>query len=406
MRKPTAFRWSALAATVVAAFLLAGAGPEDMNPGAAAEPPKMTPGKGAEPPDVKPGGPAKPDSPPKDTAQGTGMEVEGQKVEMYTVKEGDTLWDISSRFLNNPWYWPKLWSFNPQISNPHWIYPGSDIRFYPSGEEMPYEVGGRELPPVSHGGTEGLELPEDVTGVETAGKIDKNPPVTYARRDSFVSSRDIEKAGEIVASFEEKMMLSLFDNMYLRFKDISGVRLGDRFMIYEKARAVMYPDGKKIAGYQVEIAGGVQVVKVDKEVATAQVFVAFRPISRGFHAIPWVDDNYRKIRVLPSTAAVSGIILHTAVEDRWISGEHQMVFVDKGRDDGITEGNVFHVVRTGDSLPAEGRFEEYREVKGLPWEEVGTVLVVDARDKVSTGMISSSLRELYIGDRVVTRVSK
>jgi hypothetical protein len=395
-----------LAVTVVAAFLLAGAGPDDVRPGAGAEPPKVTPGKGAEPPDVKPGAPAKPDSPPKDTSQGAGMEVEGQKVEMYTVKEGDTLWDISSRFLNNPWYWPKLWSFNPQISNPHWIYPGSDIRFYPSGEEMPYEVDRKEPPAVSRGDVEGLGWEREDGDVAATSKIGKIPQVTYARRDSFVSSRDLEKAAEIVASFEEKMMLSLYDHLYLKCKDLSGVRPGDRFMVYEKARPVTYPDGKKIAGYQVEIAGGLQVVKVDKEVATAQVFVAFRPIWRGFHAIPWVDDNYRKIRVQPSTAAVSGIILHTAIEDRRLSGEHQMVFVDKGRDDGITEGNVFHVVRTGDSLPAEGRFDEYREVKGLPWEEVGSVLVVDARDKVSTGLVSNSLRELVVGDRVITRVEK
>lgn len=393
-------KWTASAATAAAALVLLGAAPEDVKPGAPAETPKVTPGKPAEP--------AKDAVPTKDTSQGAGMEVEGQKAESYTVKEGDTLWDISSRFLNNPWYWPKLWSFNPQISNPHWIYPGSDIKFYPSGEEMPYEVGGREPPAVSKGDYEGtgFDYGDDDTGVEARGKISRLGGQTFVRRDSFVSSRDIEKAAEIVASFEEKMMLSYLDNVYLRFKDIRGVRIGDRFMVYEKPRPVMYPDGKKIAGYQVEIAGGLQVVKVDKEVATAQVFTAYRPIWRGFHALPWVDDNYRKIRVQPASTEVSGIILHTAVDDRWLSGEHQMVFVDRGRDDGITEGNVFHVIRTGDSLPSEGRFEEYREVKGLPWEDVGTVLVVDARDKVSTGLISGSIRELYVGDKVVTRVAR
>src|SRR5512133_1801136 len=58
----------------------------------------------------------------------------------YTVRPGDTLWDLSGRFLNNPWYWPKVWSFNPEITNPHWIDPGQLLRFYPSAEEVPTRV--------------------------------------------------------------------------------------------------------------------------------------------------------------------------------------------------------------------------------------------------------------------------
>src|SRR5512145_1126043 len=58
----------------------------------------------------------------------------------YTVRPGDTLWDLSGRFLNNPWYWPKVWSYNPDITNPHWIDPGQLLRFYPSAEEAPVRV--------------------------------------------------------------------------------------------------------------------------------------------------------------------------------------------------------------------------------------------------------------------------
>ena len=58
----------------------------------------------------------------------------------YTIRPGDTLWDLSGRFLNNPWYWPKVWSFNPEITNPHWIEPGNVLKFYPSAEEAPARV--------------------------------------------------------------------------------------------------------------------------------------------------------------------------------------------------------------------------------------------------------------------------
>src|SRR5512139_2648878 len=62
--------------------------------------------------------------------------------ELYTIKRGDTLWDISSRFLKDPFLWPKLWQRNPYITNPHWIFPGQPIRL--TGElpkaEQPREV--------------------------------------------------------------------------------------------------------------------------------------------------------------------------------------------------------------------------------------------------------------------------
>ena len=401
-------RGVALGAAVIAASFLMGAAQDP----AAGQPSNQPAAQGSATPPAG-GQPAvKETAPGKDPTQGSGMSVEGEGkiADDYSVKEGDTLWDISSRHLNNPWYWPKLWSYNPQISNPHWIYPGETVRFFPSGEEMPYQIDGKDQPAVSKGDVSGvgLEIPDDVEGVQVSGKISKlDGHVAYVRRDSFVSSREVERAGELYASFDEKIMLSVYDRAYFRFKDTNNVRIGDRYMVYEEPSPVYYPESKKIAGYRVEIAGGFQVVKIDGDVVTAQSFAAYRPIYRGYHALPWADDNYRKVRPKSAIAAVTGIILETAVDERRkISGEQQMVFVDKGRDDGIVEGNIFFVTRRGDGLPSSsGFFSEYARFKGLPWEDVGAIIIVDAHDKVSTGVVAQSIRELVIGDRLETRLT-
>src|SRR5262249_47885512 len=64
----------------------------------------------------------------------------------YTIQKGDTLWDLSQKFLNNPWYWPKIWSLNPSIENPHWIYPGNKLRIVPGegGAQAPAQVAAEE----------------------------------------------------------------------------------------------------------------------------------------------------------------------------------------------------------------------------------------------------------------------
>src|SRR5688572_26059644 len=142
---------------------------------------------------------------------------------VHTVESGDTLWDLSQKYLSNPWYWPKVWSYNPEIANPHWIYPGNRVRFFGSGEEAPAKV--------EEGGVETADssVAEDVapsTEMDTAedlvtvgGKISFEPKAGRSvAAAGFVTAKELEEAGTIDSSFSGAQMLTHLDTVYVRFK--------------------------------------------------------------------------------------------------------------------------------------------------------------------------------------------
>src|SRR6267154_5914705 len=183
----------------------------------------------------------------------------------YTIQKGDTLWDLSQKFLNNPWYWPKIWSLNPAIENPHWIYPGNKLRIVPGegGAQAPAQVQAEEpeagidatalnapdepMPGVSQ--DTNVSLPTtpdlDVVGrnsregraasnlVSVSGKLAfAPPPVISVRSSGLVSPEEMRAAGTLEASFEEKQMLSLYDTAYARFSDDVPAKPGDKLLIF------------------------------------------------------------------------------------------------------------------------------------------------------------------------------
>jgi LysM repeat protein len=341
----------------------------------------------------------------------------------YTVKPGDTLWDLSGRFLNNPWYWPKVWSYNPEITNPHFIYPGNVVRFAGGTEEGPTRLepvqqvaGGpapaddedlaapRELEDFTRADMKKPQQIGEADDVTVVGpyKIGYVPPKgVYARHDSFVTKRELEESGTITASFEEKLMLSVQDRAYAGFAQPAKVKPGESYILYKTERAVTHPVTGALFGYQSTIIGSAKVVAVDDKAATIEIVQAFEPIERGALIGPWTDKLLKQVQRRPNQRALDGFII--AAQENLVSeiGEHHMVFVDKGRADGVEEGNVFTVIRSGDPYGRE--MNEIMLDRHLPKEDVGTLLVVDAQQTSSAALVVRSLRELYVGDKVEMR---
>ncbi len=330
----------------------------------------------------------------------------------YTVRPGDTLWDLSGRFLNNPWYWPKVWSFNPDITNPHWIDPGQLLRFYPSAEEAPARVepveeeapvaeGPRELEDFSKGELTGPSelLDDDAVAVSGPYKIGYVPPrSTTARHETFITRRELEESGELVGAFEEKLMLSTTDQTYARFKRSVTVKKGEAYVIYRTERKIVHPLTHETFGYQTVVVGAGRVTEVSDKAVKLTITQTFEPIERGALLGPWTERFVKQVARRPNTATLTGAIIGAQQEILTQLGEHHVVFLDKGKNDGVVEGNVFKVVRSGD--PYGGPMASAEWDDNLPKEVIGDLLVIDVKDHGSTALVTRSLVELYVGDRI------
>jgi nucleoid-associated protein YgaU len=338
----------------------------------------------------------------------------------YQVRPGDTLWDLSGRFLNNPWYWPKIWSYNPELSNPHWISPGSVLKFYPSAEEAP----GRVEPVDAVAGAEPEEEPAPPTApaLESVSRADLNAPVAESdgvavagpfkigyvppkqmmvRHDTFVTPRELEESGAIKAAFDEKLMLSSLDRAYATFKTAAPVQKGETYVIYKTERAIQHPVTKELFGYQSVVLGAGKVVAVDDKAVTLVITAANDAIERGAMLGPWTEKFFRPVARKPNGRDLQGLIIASPVGILTQFAEHQVVFLDRGTADGVEEGNVFNVVRSGDLSGRRPNEVPYDPT--LPTETVGDLLVIDAREHASAALVTRSMSELLIGDRVEMR---
>jgi hypothetical protein len=348
----------------------------------------------------------------------------------YTIRPGDTLWDLSGRFLNNPWYWPKVWSFNPEITNPHWIEPGNVLKFYPSADEAPARVepaptttpgvavtpgqpeeepaveAPRELEDFSRADMKAPAPVEEEEEVNVAGpyKIGYVPPKTImARRETFVTPAEVASSGSLTAAFEEKSMLSTLDRAYAKFKSAADMVPGETYVVYRTERTIRHPVTKELVGYQSRILGTAKAVAVDDRAVTVIIGVTNEPIERGDLLGPWTEKFLRPVQQRPNARDLTGFIVGAQVDIMTMLGEQHVVYVDKGRSHGVEEGNVFRVVRNGD--PMGQPIGAIARNDRLPKEIVGDLLVIDVKETTSTALVTRSLRELAIGDRVEMRAS-
>ncbi|MBI5512007.1 MAG: LysM peptidoglycan-binding domain-containing protein [Deltaproteobacteria bacterium] len=322
----------------------------------------------------------------------------------YVVQAGDTLWDISARVVGSPWHWPKVWSYNPEITNPHWIYPGDNIRFVPSQMELPAKVeliaDQREIP------SEDVEAPQvdeppshptfEVVDTTTGPGTRAHAPRTREWRrfaGLFVTPKELAESGTLTNAAEDKALLSKHDSVFLSFPGGKQPKGGDKYMVYRTLGAVMHPVTHRLFGYMTQVTALAAIRATDQKASRAELIGSVVEVERGQYVTPLVEDPVVTVSPTPAKSAVEGVVLAIQFDGGVVAGEQQIIFVDKGSKDGLSRGNQLDVRTQGDPLTGA--------VVGLPETSIATVMVVQATDDASTCLVVKSTREIEAGYKVV-----
>lgn len=310
----------------------------------------------------------------------------------HVVVKGDTLWDISERFLDSPWLWPEIWYVNPQIDNPHLIYPGDVISLvYVDGKpRLQLERG--------TGGTFKL------SPKARAERLDKAIPTIpidaiqqFLTQPLVVDKETLNNAAYVVSSADEHLIVGAGDRAYVR--GISADQ-GNRFNIFRPGDAYVDPDTGEILGYEAFYLGEGDAERFG-DPSTVRLARTTREINIGDRVLPMSqEDVYAYFTPHAPENEVTGSII-AVVDGVSQIGQYQVVVVNRGVREGIDVGTVFAIHQAG-ALIADQVSDERNAKVQLPDERAGLLMVFRVFDKVSFGLIMKATSSLHVGDKIAT----
>lgn len=303
----------------------------------------------------------------------------------YTVKKGDTLWDISQRFDDTPWVWPELWKENEQLTNPHWIYPGERIRLFRRSEKHRIQE------------QKGPAAQVTVSTPDT----EPPPPVNfyYGRMDrvGFIRKPAVQPLGVIFNILDDKKLVSAGDIVYIQSPGSGGAgefSPGGRFTVYRTLKPTEDRHSEDVIGTQHYLLGVVEVTKIESQYAIAKVIEAFRAIEPGDLLMEY-KIRPPEIPVTDSTPGIEGTIITTEDHNELIPS-NVTAFIDKGEADNIRMGQQYMIYYQETKEGANGQ-----KIKLAP-VDVGSLLVLHTEKTTSTVFITDANGKINPGFKIKT----
>lgn len=322
--------------------------------------------------------------------------LQTQHPDRYVVVKGDTLWHISGRFLKNPWQWPTLWGMNKaEIKNPHRIYPGDVVVLDMVGGQPKLKLLSQEVP----ANTVTLEpgaivMPLDAKPIAT---IQPNIISPFLTKPAVMESNDMKKAPRIVAGQEQRYVLSPGTRIYVQ--DLPAGEAKAFWGIYREGEEIKDPQTNAVLGYESKYLGEAKILHSGNP-AVAVITKAVEEIFVKDRLLPTVEDTQPAYipRAPESDVSAQIIKISSGVAE---TGVGSVVLINKGAKDGLSQGHVLAIQRSGQEV--EDPEDESKEVRiKLPDERAGLLMVFKTFDRLSYGLIMESNGPVYALDKLTT----
>lgn len=269
------------------------------------------------------------------------LKLQENAPDKYVVEKGDTLWDISARFLKDPWRWPQIWNLNrEEVRNPHWIYPGDTILLDRRGQEPRLSL--------VKGGTPTVKLSPGVRasdiGTDAIQPIPMRVIHPFLSQPRVVPEDALEEAPFILGSNDERVVLGAGDDAFA-----TGGRSGvTRWNVLRPGKELKDPETGDVLGYEAEYLGDARTL-VEGAPQKIRVTQSAQEIQPGDKLVEASDSTTFEFVPHAPESAINGRII-SAYGGMSDSGRYQTVVLNRGANDGLEPGHVLAVFREGKAV--------------------------------------------------------
>ncbi|HKJ89473.1 MAG TPA: LysM domain-containing protein [Gammaproteobacteria bacterium] len=311
---------------------------------------------------------------------------------VYTVKKGDTLWDIAAKFLDDPWKWQELWDRNSYISNPDLIYPGDRLMLHMvNGEPRLTRQHVERLSPTVKD--------QPVHRLEAISTVDRSLVLPFIDRYGLLDpgAHPDSMGGHLVAGEADRVMFATGDRVFAKLEGSTG-RGDDTWYTFSKPEVIRAPGSGKRLGYLLVHTG---LLKMEGPVQGGDLYAArvrrtYAPIRAGERIYPGQAAANTRFTPHPAPPMKGRILRH--VGDQSMLGQGQMVVLNLGARNGLEKGHVL-LVR---EHPRRVKDPQTHKKATLPGRRKGTLVIIQTSQRLSFALIMSNSLPIKAGDRVVS----
>lgn len=347
----------------------------------------------------------------------------------YLVKEGDTLWHIAGLYLEHPWLWPQLWQVNPQVQNPHLIYPGDRLT-------LSYDANGRPQLALNQ---QSIRLSPDtsgpVTGRDVRAAVQKLSPrsrqtlkisqaVTtlplsmirpFLTYEQALSQEKIDALPYILGADEQ--IKNANDNHLLYVRGRLNPATG--YGIYRQGKAYLDPNSQALLGYETILVATARVLRTGDglaEPATVQIIDIKQEIKQGDKLLPAAEGQSLPafFTMRQPERPIEGTIIDTTADLREFSS-WDIVVLNRGEQDQIKPGHMFAIYRQSPTVVDSSKgpvyltdASKYQKLTGgingavlpMPKEKVGQLMVFKVAELSSFAIVTSTVKPIRVGDMI------